>query len=100
MSNLNLRKIGGNKMLIMDIVTWEPARAEEFAKHRAEEKIPEGVKIIGEWADLAGGRGFRLVEVADPRPLVAMTSTWFSLCKKELVPVMTTEDMMKLMSGR
>jgi len=100
MSNLNLIKIGGNIMLIMDIVTWEPERAAEFMKHRAEEKIPDGVKLVGEWADLAGGRGFRLVEVADPRPLVAMTSTWFGLCKKELVPVMTTEDLMKLMPGR
>jgi hypothetical protein len=100
MSNLNLGKIGGNKMLIMDIVTWEPEKAEEFLKHRTEEKIPEGVKLVGEWADLAGGRGFRLVEVADPRPLVAMTSTWFGLCKKELVPVMATEDLMKLMPGR
>ena len=87
-------------MLFMDIPTWEPERAEEFLKHRIEEKIPEGVKIIGEWVDLAGGRGFRLIEVADPKPLFAMTSAWFGLCKKELVPVMTTEDTMKLMSGR
>jgi hypothetical protein len=87
-------------MLIMDIFTYEPARAEEVMKHSAEEKIPEGVKVIGEWVDLAGGRAFRLVEVADPRPLVAMTSTWFGLGKKELVPVMTSEDIAKLMSGR
>jgi hypothetical protein len=86
-------------MLIMDIVTWEPDKAAEFIKHRAEEKIPDGVKLIGEWGDLAGGRGFRLVEVSDPRPLFAMTSTWAGICKKELVPVMTTEDMMKLMPG-
>ena len=35
-------------MLIMDIITWEPARSEEVLKHRVEEKIPEGVKVIGE----------------------------------------------------
>ena len=87
-------------MLIMDIVTWEPERAEEFMKHLAAEKIPQGIKVIGQWGDLAGGRGFRLVEVADPRALLAMTSFWSGLCKKELVPVMATEDAMKLMSGR
>jgi hypothetical protein len=87
-------------MLIMDILTWEPEKGAEIIKHRGEEKIPAGVKIVGEWVALGGGRAFRLIEVADPRPLVAMTSTWFGLGKKELVPVMTTEDMMKLMSGR
>jgi hypothetical protein len=87
-------------MLIMDIFCWEPAQAEAVAKHQAEEKVPDGVKVVGEWFDLAGGRAFRLAEVADPRPLVAMTSTWFGLGKKELVPVMTSEDIVKLMSGR
>ena len=87
-------------MLIMDIFTWEPAKAAEVTKLKAAEKIPEGVKVIGEWIDLAGGRAFRLVEVADPRPLVAMTSAWFGLGKKELAPVMTSEEVAKLMSGR
>jgi len=87
-------------MLIMDIFTWEPAKAEEVTKLKAAEKIPEGIKLIGEWIDLAGGRAFRLVEVPDPRLLVAMTSVWFGLGKKELVPVMAAEDVMKLMSGR
>jgi len=87
-------------MLIMDIFTWEPARAEAVTKRKGAEKIPQGIKLIGEWVDLAGGRAFRLVEVADPRPLAAMTSAWFGLGKKELVPVMTAEEVTKLMSGR
>ena len=86
-------------MLLMDILTWKPARAEEIIKHKGEEKIPEGIKIIGEWIDLGGNRAFRLVEVPDPKLLFAMTSFWIGFGKKELVPVMTTEDMMKLMPG-
>ena len=61
-------------MLIMDIITWEPARAEDVIKRRVEEKIPEGVKLIGEWVDIAGGRAFRVVDVADPKLLFAMAS--------------------------
>ena len=87
-------------MLIMDIITWEPARAEEILKHKIEEKIPEGVKVIGEWIDIGGCRAYRLVEVADPKLLFAMTSFWIGLGKKELVPVMGAEEAMKLMPRR
>jgi hypothetical protein len=87
-------------MLIMDIITWETARAEEVLKHRVEEKIPQGIKVIGEWIDIGGCRGYRLVEVADPKLLFAMTSFWFGLGKKELVPVMGAEEAMKLMPRR
>jgi len=87
-------------MLIMDIITWEPTRAEEVLKHRVEEKIPEGVKVIGEWIEIGGCRAYRLVEVADPKLLFAMTSFWIGLGKKELVPVMGTEEAMKLMPRR
>jgi hypothetical protein len=84
-------------MLIMDIITWEPDKAAAVLKHRGEEKIPEGIKVIGEWVDLAGGRAYRLVEVPDPKLLLAMTSFWFGFGKKELSPVMAAEEMMKLM---
>jgi len=84
-------------MLIMDIITWEPTRSEEVIKRRAEEKIPQGVKVIGEWVDMGGWRAYRLVEVADPKLLFAMTSFWIGLGKKELVPVMEMEETMKLM---
>ena len=86
-------------MLIMDIITWESGEAQAIIKHRMEEKIPDGIKVIGEWVSIAGCRAYRLVEVADPKLLFAMTSAWIGLGKKELVPVMGTEEMMKLMQG-
>ena len=63
---------------------------------KVEEKIPEGVKGIGEWIDIGGCRAYRLVEVADPKLLFAMTSFWIGFGSKELVPVMASEEMMKL----
>lgn len=83
-------------MLIMDILTWGPDQAQAVIKHRGEEKIPQGIKVLGEWVDIAGCRAFRLVEVPDPKLLFAMTSFWIGLGKKELVPVMSSEDMMNL----
>jgi hypothetical protein len=96
MINLLIRRV---KMLIMDIINWEPDKSEAIIKHRAQEKIPEGVKVLGEWVSIGGCRAYRLVEVADPRLLFAMTSAWVGYGKKELVPVMATEEMMKLMQG-
>ena len=87
-------------MLIMDIITWEPARSEEVIKHKVEEKIPQGVKVINEWIDIGGWRAYRLVEVADPELLFAMASFWIGLGKKELVPVMESEEAEKLMTRR
>ena len=87
-------------MLIMDIITWEPARSEEMLKHKIEEKIPQGIKVIGEWLDMGGCRAYRLVEVADPKLLFAMTSYWSGLGEKELVPVIENEEAMKLMPRR
>jgi len=87
-------------MLIMDILTWEPDQAQAVMKRRGEEKIPEGIKLLGEWVDIAGGRAFRLVEVPDPKLLFAMTSAWIGLGKKELVSVMEAEEMMKLIPRR
>ena len=86
-------------MLIMDTITWEPSEAQAIIKRRAEEKIPEGVKVIGEWGSIGGCRAYRLVDVADPKLLFAMTSAWVGLGKKELVPVIEVEEMMKLMQG-
>lgn len=86
-------------MLIMDIITWESGEAQAVIKRRVEEKIPEGVKVIGEWVSIAGCRAYRLVDVADPKVLFAMTSAWVGLGKKELVPVMEVEEMMKMMQG-
>ena len=48
-------------MLFMVIFTWEPGKTEEVIKRRARAEDPEGLKVIGEWADLQGGRAFRLV---------------------------------------
>jgi hypothetical protein len=87
-------------MLIMDIITWEPAKSEEVLKHKIEEKIPQGIKVIGEWLDMGGCRAYRLVEVTDPKLLFAMTSFWSGLGKKELVPVMGAEEAMTLMPRR
>ena len=83
-------------MLFMGIFTWEPEKGDEVVKRRATEKIPEGIKMVGEWKDLGRGRVFRLFEAVDPKAILAMSFAWKDLVNIEIVPVMETEELMKL----
>ena len=84
-------------MLFVGISTWEPERRDEVDKRAAAmAKIPEGIKIIGSWVDLAGGRIFEVFEADDPKAVIEATFAWNDLCKVEIVPVMETEEAAKL----
>ena len=85
-------------MLFMNILTWEPSKRNEIIKRRLEigMGIPKEAKVIGEWTDLSGGRGFTLYEASDPKVMMAATLVWSDLLKFEGIPVMETEEVMKL----
>ncbi len=84
-------------MLFMVVFTWEPEKMDEVFKRREAEEIPEGYKIVGEWLDISGGRVFRLFDVADTKVIPAVSFPWSALGKPEIVPVIETEEAMKLM---
>jgi hypothetical protein len=85
-------------MLFMNIYTWEPSKRNEIIKRRMEigRGIPKEIKVIGEWTDLSGGRGFLLYEAADPKVSMAATLAWSDLLKFEGIPVIETEEVMEL----
>ncbi len=85
-------------MLFMTIYTWEPGQRNEMVKRRLQKGrlIPEGVKVLGEWTDLGGGRGFLLMEANDPKALILGSRAWSDLMKMEAIPVIDTEESMKL----
>ena len=89
-------------MLFMTIYTYEPKDREAVIKRRAEKgtMAPPGMKVVGEWSALTAGRVFRLVEVDDPRAMLGATAAWADLGKIESVPVMETEEAMKLFASR
>jgi len=87
-------------MLFMNIITWEPSKRNEIVKRRLEIGIPKGIKVIGEWNDLGGGRSFTLFEAADPKGMMAGTLGYSDLMKFETIPVMETEEVLKLAKGQ
>jgi hypothetical protein len=87
-------------MLYMTIFTYPPERRDEVIKRRIKKgaMIPKGMKSLGEWSDVGGGRVFRLVDVSidDLTVMLAGTRAWSDLGKIELVPVIETEQSIKL----
>ena len=84
-------------MLFVAISTWEPEKRDEVDKRAAAmAKIPEGIKLIGSWVDLGGCRDFEVFEVTDPKAVIEACFAWNDLCKFEIVPIMETEEAVKL----
>jgi hypothetical protein len=85
-------------MLFMTIYTWDPAQRNEIVKRRFEIglTISKEAKLIGEWIDLGGGRGFLLYETGDAKGMMEGTMRWGDLMSFEIVPVIQAEEVMKL----
>jgi hypothetical protein len=90
-----LKEKGGNKMLFMAIFTFDPEKKEAVIKRRAGKGPQTAGKLIGEWGTIAGGCTFRVIEEDDPKAMLAAVAAWSDLGKIELIPIMTTEDIVK-----
>ena len=80
----------------MAIFTYEPEKRSEVIKRRAEKGPMTKAKIIGEWGSLSGGRVFRVIEMDDPKVMLEGVMAWSDLGKVELIPIMASEDIIKL----
>ena len=90
-------------MLWMSIFTYEPEKRDEVTKRVLEigTGLPQGLKLIGQWLDLTGGRSFALIEGPDdPKLLMAGVMAWDDLGKFDNVPVMEVEEALKLIPKR
>ena len=87
-------------MLFMTIVTWEPEKRDEVFKRFAEKGTVTGGKIIGAWNAIAGGRAFRVADVDDPKAAFATCNVWSDLGKLEVIPIIESEQAMKLAASK
>ncbi len=89
-------------MLFMCIYTFEPKERGAVVKRLIEKgsMVPPGVKLIGEWSVLAGGRMFRLIESDDPMAIAETSAHWVDLCKLEVIPVIETKERIKFLSSK
>jgi len=60
---------------------------------------PPGVKLLGRWHDLGGGRGFTVSESDDPVAAGKYFYDWTDLMTFETVPVSNDEQLAKILAG-
>lgn len=83
-------------MLFMNIFTWEPEQRNEIIKRRMQgQALPEGVKVMGEWVEVGGGRVFRLIDVPDAKLGLALALPWTDIGKLQMIPVMDAGEAAK-----
>ena len=88
-------------MPYMNILTWDPEKRDEVIK-RVKEKglVHEGIKVLGTWADLNGGRCFQLSEEPDdPKLGIKANFTWNDILRIETVPVLEAGELLKLLES-
>ena len=88
-------------MLYMTILTWDPDKRDAVMERVKKMGLQhEGMKVIGTWVDVNGGRCFQLNDVPrDLDPMLNMKANlaWNDLVKMEDVCVMDAMEMMKLL---
>ncbi len=87
-------------MLFMSILTFEPRKRSEVIKRRTEKAPMTEGRVIGEWSSTIGVRIFRVVEVDDPKAMLGAVTAWSDLGRVELIPVMTSEEAIKIASSK
>ena len=60
---------------------------------------PEGVNMISRWHDVAGGRGFAIVESDDLTGVAKWCREWGDLLSLEVIPVLNDEQMAQVLAG-
>ena len=89
-------------MQFMTVYTYSPEQRREVIEQRVEKGalIPEGMKVLGEWSHVGGGKVFRLVEVSDPAVMAQATHPWASLGVIEMYPVMDTDKLLAVLGPK
>ncbi len=62
------------------------------------DKPPAGIKLIGRWHALAGGKGVHVCECDDAMALAKWVQNWTDILSVEIYPAMDDEDAVKFLS--
>ena len=85
--------------MYMNILTWAPDKRDTVIERVKKIGMEhEGIKVIGTWVDVNGGRCFQLSEEpADPKHSLKANFTWNDILNIESVPVMKAEEFLNLL---
>ncbi len=85
-------------MLFMTMYIFERGQENEIAKKQMQRRseVKGGFKVIGDWISPDGHKGFILFEAEDEKAIKATTSAWSDIMRVETVPVISSEEAVKL----
>ena len=88
-------------MLFMLIYEYEPENRNQIFSKFVEKgpMMPDGVKEIGMWSAISGGRVFSICETDDPAALAKFGHEWNDSGAGETIPIMETNEYVKSVMG-
>ena len=87
--------------MYMTILTWAPDKRDAVIDRVKKIGFEhEGIKVLGTWADINGGRCFQLTEEpTDSKYSIKANFTWNDILSIESVPVMDAAELVKLLDS-
>ncbi|MBN2488260.1 MAG: hypothetical protein JXA98_04460 [Methanosarcinaceae archaeon] len=85
-------------MMFIDIITWEQKDNDEVLLRFVKWEYPEGINVIGEWADLSSCRYVVVYDAENADAYAAGTLPWRYICKFDSFPVREPIDVMRFMA--
>lgn len=81
-------------MKFISIATWESQQRDDYASKRMEKgrMAPEGIKVLGEWLDVSGGRQIILYEANSAMNCFNWANRWNKIVTVETFPVLEVKD--------
>jgi hypothetical protein len=88
-------------MMYMNILTWAPDRRDAVIERVKKIGMEhDGIKVLGTWVDVNGGRCFQLSEEPeDPKFSLKANFAWNDLLNIETVPIMKAEEFLSLLDS-
>jgi hypothetical protein len=89
-------------MLFMVIEHFDGSNPQPVYKRFAERgrMAPDGLKYVASWIEVGMGRCFQVMEADDPMPLQTWISNWNDLIDFEVVPVVSSAEMVSLYGNK
>jgi hypothetical protein len=94
------QRFGGDAMLFVSLYTI-PSENRNQAQERFKKgggQPPAGVKMIGRWHSLGGGRGITLLEANDAQAVAQWAQQWSDLIHFDIYPAIDDAGFAKLLS--
>lgn len=86
-------------MLMLSIFQYDPEKRDQVVRKRLELGPPQrpGVKLIGQWSYVGGGKVFTLIETENQKAAYELMMPYSNLGTFEVFPLLETEAVLEML---